>query len=70
MSEKYIRGTIVYGNQFWDFYNAQQEKVQIKIDWVIGLVRTLQVIPEKFFKHLEGTDGLIRDADKSRERYF
>ncbi len=58
MDENYIRQTIVYGNHFWDFYNAQTLEVQKKIDWVIGLVRTLQVIPVKFFKHIEGTDGL------------
>ena len=58
MSENYIRQTIIYGQYFWDFYNAQTKEVQGKIDWVIGLVRTLRVIPVKFFKHLEGTDGL------------
>ncbi|HVA97835.1 MAG TPA: type II toxin-antitoxin system RelE/ParE family toxin [Bacteroidia bacterium] len=58
MNEKYIRSTIVYGNYFWEFYNSQKVEVQSKIDWVIGLVRTLPIIPEKFFKHLEGTKGL------------
>lgn len=58
MSENYIRQTIVYGNHFWEFYNTQTKDVQGKIDWVIGLVRTLRIVPEKFFKHLEGTDGL------------
>lgn len=58
MNENYIRQTIVFGNYFWDFYNAQTKDVQGKIDWVIGLVRSLQINPEKFFKHLEGTDGL------------
>jgi len=58
VNENYIRQTIVYGNYFWNFYNAQTKDVQGKIDWVIGLVRSLQIIPEKFFKHLEGTDGL------------
>ena len=54
-----MREIFVYGNQFWDFYNAQKQPVQAKIDWVIGLVRELPIIPEKFFKHLEGTDGLF-----------
>ena len=58
MSEKYIRNTYVFENQFWDFYNQQGKEVQDKIDWVIGLVRSLPIIPEKFFKHLEGTNGL------------
>jgi hypothetical protein len=58
LQENYIRDTIVYGNYFWDFYNAQSGVVQAKIDWVIGLVRSLPIIPEKFFKHVEGNDGL------------
>lgn len=59
MSENFIRTTYVYGDEFWDFYNVQTKPVQDKIDWVIGLVRTLKMIPEKFFRHLEGTDGLF-----------
>lgn len=54
-----MRTTYVYGSEFWDFYYAQRPEVQDKIDWVIGLVRTLRMIPEKFFKHLEGTEGLF-----------
>ena len=54
-----MRTTFVYGNEFWDFYYAQRSEVQDKIDWVIGLVRSLRMVPEKFFKHLEGTEGLF-----------
>ena len=54
-----MRTTYVYGNEFWDFYYAQRSEVQDKIDWTIGLVRSLRMIPEKFFKHLEGTEGLF-----------
>jgi phage-related protein len=56
--EKFIRRTYVYGNDFWVFYNGQKKPVQDKIDWIIGLVRELQFIPEKFFKKLADTDGL------------
>ena len=54
-----MRTTYVYGNEFWGFYYSQKPEVQNKIDWTIGLVRSLRMIPEKFFKHLEGTDGLF-----------
>ena len=54
-----MRTTYVYGNEFWDFYYSQKTDIQNKIDWTIGLVRSLRMIPEKFFKHLEGTDGLF-----------
>ncbi|MBK7173302.1 MAG: type II toxin-antitoxin system RelE/ParE family toxin [Bacteroidales bacterium] len=49
-----MRTTYVYGNEFWKLYNAQKQDVQDKIDWVIGLVRSLRMVPEKFFKHIEG----------------
>ena len=54
-----MRTTYVYGTEFWNFYYAQKSEVQDKIDWVIGLVRSLEMIPEKFFKHIEGTNGLF-----------
>jgi phage-related protein len=54
-----MRSTYVYGKEFWDFYYSQNPVSQDKIDWVIGLVRSLRLVPEKFFKHLEGTDGLF-----------
>ena len=54
-----MRTTYVYGTEFWDFYYAQRSEVQDKIDWVIGLVRSFEMIPEKFFKHIEGTNGLF-----------
>lgn len=70
MSEKYLRNTYVYGTAFWKFYNAQTNQVQRKIDWVIGLIRTLKVVPEKFFKHLEGTNGLFEIRIKAGSNIF
>ena len=58
MNNEYIRNVYVYGTDFWDFYNKQDKKVQDKIDWVIGLIRTIELIPEKYLKHITGTDGL------------
>jgi len=49
----------VYKNYFWDFYYAQIKEVQDKIDWVIGLVRGLKVVPKKYFDHIIGTEGLF-----------
>ena len=54
-----MRTTYVYGTEFWDFYYSQKSEVQDKIDWVIGLVRTLRMVPANFFKHIEGTEGLF-----------
>jgi phage-related protein len=59
MSQEYIREIYIYGDDFWKFYYSQDEKAQKKIDWVLDLVRTLKMIPERFFKHIEGSDGLF-----------
>ena len=59
MESKLKRKAIVYKNFFWDFYNAQNAEVQMKIDWTIEIVKTLQFIPSKYFDHLTGTDGLF-----------
>ena len=52
------RTIVVFENHFWDFYNAQNKRVQEKIDWSIGLLRSLEKVPKKYFDHLTGTDGL------------
>ena len=52
------RQIIFHGHYFQDFYIEQNEKVREKIGYVFRLVKTVDKIPEKFFKHLEGTDGL------------
>jgi len=57
--EDFKRNISVYENYFWDFYNVQTKDVQDKIDWVIGLVRGLRVVPKKYFDHLTGTEGLF-----------
>ena len=52
------RTIITYGDYFLDFYSTLEEEVQEKIDYVFELVKSLDFIPKRFFKHLEGTDGL------------
>lgn len=41
---------------FWDFYHAQTKAVQAKIDYVLHIVMSVDMIPTKFFKHVE--DGI------------
>lgn len=52
------RQVIVYKKYFYDFYDGQPLRVRNKIDWTLGLIRSLRHIPEQYFKHLEGTRGL------------
>ena len=52
------RQVIAYKNYFLDFYEAQPDSVQAKIEWTLKLIQVTQHVPEKYFKHLEGTKGL------------
>ena len=53
-----MRRVIAYKRYFLDFYENQTDDVQRKIEWTLGLLRNLPRIPEKYFKHIEGTQGL------------
>jgi hypothetical protein len=53
-----IRRIIVYKDYFINFYRAQDSKTQVKIEYVLDLVRFEKQIPIKFFKYLEETDGI------------
>lgn len=52
------RQVIAYKNYFLDFYEDQTDKVQAKIEWTLNLIKVTPKVPEKFFKHMQGTKGL------------
>jgi len=52
------RKIIFYENHFLEFYQIQNQKVKGKIQYVFELIKQVDRVPEKFLKHLAGTDGL------------
>jgi len=53
-----IRKIIAYKQNFVEFYKSQDKKVQLKIEYVLDLVRFEKQVPKKFFKYLENTEGI------------
>ena len=53
-----IRNVIAYKHYFIDFVKSLPEKMQDKIIKTIQYVETLQMVPQKYLKHIEGTKGL------------
>ena len=51
----YIRN-IYWTAEFVQFYNELSDKVRIKFDYVLEIVKTERVISTKFVKRLENTD--------------
>ncbi|UOB18679.1 type II toxin-antitoxin system RelE/ParE family toxin [Abyssalbus ytuae] len=53
-----IRKIIFYENHFIEFYQKQNQKVKGKVQYVFELIRQVDRVPDKFLKHLTGTNGL------------
>ena len=48
----------LFKSYYKDFYVAQTQTVRDKINFVLRLVETQRIIPKKFFRFLEGSDGI------------
>lgn len=53
-----VRQIIFYESHFIEFYQLQNDKVKSKIQSVLELIKQIDKVPEKFLKHLTGTNGL------------
>jgi phage-related protein len=52
------REIFFYKNYFIEFYQNQEVKVKDKIKYVLELIKQVEKVPEKFLKHVSGTNGL------------
>ena len=52
------RKILFFETYFQDFYLKQILKVREKIGYVFRLIKIADRIPEKFLKHIEGSNGL------------
>jgi phage-related protein len=59
MNKKFIRHVIYYEDYYLNFFNAQKEEVRKKLNWTLQLISIQERIPEKFFKHISGSDALF-----------
>ena len=64
------RQIIFYENHFIDFYQNQNEKVKEKIKYVFELIKQVEKVPDKFLKHLSGTDGLYEIRIESQSNIY
>jgi len=54
-----IRELVFFDNYFEEFVKSLTLKVKNKIGYVLFLMTVSERIPVKFFRHIEGTDGLF-----------
>jgi phage-related protein len=53
-----VKEILFFGDDIIDFYQSQETKVRLKIEYVLDLIRFEVRVPDKFFKKLENTDGI------------
>jgi len=54
-----------YEKHFINFYTSLNISIQEKVEYVFKIIRTVDRIPQKFLKYIEGTDGLYEIRIKS-----
>ena len=47
---------IILTDEFLNYYNSLPEKVRVKYDYVMQIIKSQYVVNEKFVKHLENTE--------------
>ena len=68
-----IRTIKLFKNYYKEFYVAQTDVVRQKINQVLKMIETQRIVPIKFFKYLEGSDGIYEvrvEVDKNIYRVF
>lgn len=53
-----IRQIIFYQKQFLEFYVDANIDLRNKINYVLSIIKTVEIVPIKFLKHIEGKKGL------------
>ena len=59
MNEKFVRNIYYYKDYYLDFFEALKPDVKRKFNWTLKLIATIDRVPVKYFKHMEGTTGLF-----------
>lgn len=58
MSEKFIRDIFYYEDFYLDFFAKLKPEVKKKFNWTLQLIATIERVPEKYFKHINGSTGI------------
>lgn len=53
------RELLFFKNYFLDFIDSLSQKVKDKIGYTLFLITVSERIPAKFFRHIDGTNGLF-----------
>jgi phage-related protein len=58
VSEKFIRDIFYYEDFYLDFFAKLKPEVKKKFNWTLQLIAIIDRVPEKYFKHINGSTGI------------
>ena len=58
MVERFIREIYYYRNYYLDFFELLKPEVKRKFNWTLKLIATVERVPVKYLKHIEGLINL------------
>ena len=64
------REILLYRHYFNDFYNALSVDVEKKVDYVMKVILTEDMIPAKYFKHIVEVKGLYEIRIESESNIY
>ncbi len=61
---------IFFESYFIEFYKRCNPKLKEKIQYTFELIKQVEKVPEKFLKHISGTEGLYEIRVKSQSNIY
>jgi phage-related protein len=59
MNEQFVRDIYYYKDFYLEFFETLKPDVKKKFNWTLKLIATIERVPAKYFKHMEGTSGIL-----------
>jgi phage-related protein len=56
VEKNFTRKVVYYKRYYLDFFQDQPDVVKLKFNWTLGIIATMERVPDKFFKHID--DGI------------
>lgn len=53
-----IREIFYFEDYYLNFFEKLKPEVKKKVNWTLQLISTIERVPEKYFKHITGSNGI------------
>lgn len=58
MAKNFSRDIFYYKGYYLEFFKTLKPEVKKKFNWTLQLISTVEMVPEKYFKHIINSNGI------------